>query len=129
MKGYSFLNHLRHTLTGHRNWPAAWRSPEPKKTYDVVIIGGGGHGLATAYHLAKKHGIDNVAVVEKGWLGGGNVAADLIMQVHDELVFEVDEDAVDEVAVRVTQIMQGAASLDVPLTVEVGRGANWDEAH
>ncbi len=64
-----------------------------------------------------------------GWLGGHNVAADLIMQVHDELVFEVDENAVDEVAVRVAQIMQGAASLDVPLTVEVGRGANWDEAH
>ena len=53
-------------------WPRAWRNPEPKPRYDVVIIGGGGHGLATAYYLAKEHGITNVAVLEKGWLGGGN---------------------------------------------------------
>ena len=64
-----------------------------------------------------------------GWLGGSGVAADLIMQVHDELVFEVDAGVADEVASRVATIMQEAASLDVPLIVEVGRGANWDEAH
>ena len=64
-----------------------------------------------------------------GWLGGSGVAADLIMQVHDELVFEVDAGVADEVASRVATIMQEAAGLDVPLIVEVGRGANWDEAH
>src|SRR3981189_1853317 len=53
-------------------WP--WRTPEPKRSYDVVIIGGGGHGLATAYYLAKNHGITNVAVLERGWLAGGNMA-------------------------------------------------------
>ena len=59
-------------MTGNRGWGRAWRDPEPKPAYDVVIVGAGGHGLATAYYLAKEHGIRNVAVVEKGWLGGGN---------------------------------------------------------
>ena len=72
MNGYSFLSLAKNALTGHKNWPVAWRSPELKKSYDVVVIGAGGHGLATAYHLAKKHGIKNVAVLEKGYLGGGN---------------------------------------------------------
>ena len=69
---YSGLALLRGALTRHRNWPQAWRSPQPKTAYDIVIVGGGGHGLATAYYLAKNHGIRNVAVVERGWLGGGN---------------------------------------------------------
>ena len=59
-------------MTRHENWQRAWRSPEPKESYDAVVIGGGGHGLATAYYLAKEHGMSNVAVLEKGWLGGGN---------------------------------------------------------
>ncbi|MGN6307060.1 MAG: sarcosine oxidase subunit beta family protein [Mesorhizobium sp.] len=59
-------------MRGHKGWEEQWRSPEPKKEYDVVIVGAGGHGLGTAYYLAKEHGITNVAVVEKGWLGGGN---------------------------------------------------------
>jgi heterotetrameric sarcosine oxidase beta subunit len=69
---YSIFSLARNALTGHRNWPRIWRSPAPKREYDVVIIGGGGHGLATAYYLAKVHGITNVAVLEKSWLGGGN---------------------------------------------------------
>lgn len=69
---YSIFSLARNALIGHKEWPKAWRSPEPKSEYDVVIIGGGGHGLATAYYLAKEHGITNVAVLEKGWLGGGN---------------------------------------------------------
>ena len=72
MKGYSFLSLARQALSGNKGWPVVWRSPEPKKNYDVVIIGAGGHGLATAYYLAKNHGIKNIAVLEKGWLGGGN---------------------------------------------------------
>ncbi|KPD12715.1 sarcosine oxidase subunit beta family protein [Phaeobacter sp. 11ANDIMAR09] len=64
---------LKEGLTGNKGWGPQWRDPEPKRDYDVVIIGGGGHGLATAYYLAAEHGITNVAVLEKGYLGGGNV--------------------------------------------------------
>ena len=72
MKKYSIFSLLRNGLNYHEGWQANWRYPELKPAYDVVIIGGGGHGLATAYYLAKEHGITNIAVLEKGWLGGGN---------------------------------------------------------
>ncbi len=69
---YSIFSLIRNALAYHEDWPAAWRSVEPKPAYDVVIVGGGGHGLATAYYLAKELGVRNVAVIERGWLGGGN---------------------------------------------------------
>jgi sarcosine oxidase subunit beta len=69
---YSAWALLRGALSGHRHWSAAWKDAVPKSSYDLVIVGGGGHGLATAYYLAKNHGISNVAVLERGWIGGGN---------------------------------------------------------
>ena len=69
---YSGLALLRNAIAHNRHWKPAWRNAEPKSHYDVVIIGGGGHGLATAYYLAKIHGVKNIAVLEKGWIGGGN---------------------------------------------------------
>lgn len=69
---YSIFALARNALSYHERWPEAWRNPQPKAQYEVVIIGGGGHGLATAYYLAKEHGVTNVAVLEKGWIGGGN---------------------------------------------------------
>ncbi|RYC31442.1 sarcosine oxidase subunit beta family protein [Lichenibacterium minor] len=69
---FSFANLVRQSFSGHQGWPEQWRDPEPKAAYDAVIIGAGGHGLATAYYMAAEHGLRNIAVVDKGWLGGGN---------------------------------------------------------
>ena len=70
---FSGLRVLKEGLTGNKGWKAHWRDPEPKPEYDIIIIGGGGHGLSTAYYLAKNHGLKNIAVLEKGYIGGGNV--------------------------------------------------------
>ena len=72
MAKYSIFNIIKNAFNKDRNWERAWRDPEPKKSYDVIIIGAGGHGLASAFYLAKNHGIRNIAVLEKGYLGGGN---------------------------------------------------------
>jgi sarcosine oxidase subunit beta len=70
---HSLLSLVANALSGNKHWPPAWRDAAPRESYDVVIIGGGGHGLATAYYLAKDHGLTNIAVIEKGWIGSGNV--------------------------------------------------------
>jgi len=72
MTHFSAFSLLKNALTGHKNWTEQWPDSEPKSEYDVIVVGAGGHGLGTAYYLAKEHGITNVAVIEKGWLGGGN---------------------------------------------------------
>ncbi len=66
---YSGLQVIKEGLFGNKGWKPAWRTPEPKAEYDAIIIGGGGHGLSTAYYLAKNHGLTNIAVLEKGYLG------------------------------------------------------------
>ena len=70
---YSVFSLIHQALRGQKDWTPAWRDPEPKAEYDIVLIGGGGHGLATAYYLAKEHGLKNIAVFEKGYIGGGSV--------------------------------------------------------
>ncbi len=72
MQTFSAFSLIRGALGGHAGWQPQWRAPDPKPAYDAVIIGGGGHGLGTAYYLAKEHGLRNIAVLERGWIGGGN---------------------------------------------------------
>ena len=70
---FSLTSLISQTLSGHRGWKPQWRDAAPKDEYDIIIVGGGGHGLATAYYLAKEYGLTNIAVLEKGWIGSGNV--------------------------------------------------------
>jgi len=78
MQRYSIFSLARNALSGHQGWSRAWRSPPLKQQYDVIIVGAGGHGLAAAYYLAKNHGITDVAVLDRGWLGGGNIARNTV---------------------------------------------------
>ena len=94
MNRYSGFAILRQALRGHSGWSPQWRSPEPKPAYEVVIIGGGGHGLATAYYLAKQHGVTNVAVLEKGWLGGGNTGRNTTI-IRSNYLFEESSNLYD----------------------------------
>src|ERR1700741_2182709 len=73
MQRYNIVSRIREGFRGHSRWQPAWGFPEPKSSYDAIIIGGGGHGLATAYYLAKNHGMRNVAVLERSYIGSGNV--------------------------------------------------------
>jgi len=89
MQRFSALSLLERGLSGQRGWKHQWRRPEqPKKGYDAIIVGGGGHGLGAAYYLAKEHGLTNIAVVEKGWIGGGNTGRNTTIirsnYLHDE---------------------------------------------
>jgi len=78
MQNYSLFNLARNALNNHQGWREAWRTVPLKEEYDTLIIGAGGHGLATAYYLAKNHGVTDIAVLEKGWLGGGNIARNTV---------------------------------------------------
>ncbi len=83
---YSARTLLAQGFRNHRDWRPAWRDANPKKTYDAIIIGGGGHGLGAAFYLARDHGIRNVAVLEKGWLGGGNTGRNT-MTIRDNFIY------------------------------------------
>jgi sarcosine oxidase subunit beta len=95
MRRYSIFSLARNAVSYHETWSEGWRSPDPKSEYDAVIIGGGGHGLATAYYLAEEHGLTNIAVVERGWLGGGNVARNTTIirsnYLHEDSAFLYDK--------------------------------------
>ena len=78
MARFSVLNLTKNAISGHRNWTAQWRAPELKTDYDIILVGAGGHGLATAWHLARVYGLTNIAVFEAGWLGGGNIARNTV---------------------------------------------------
>ena len=135
MTKYSALGLLRGVFNGQSHWQPAWRDPEPKSNYDVIIIGGGGHGLATAYYLASVHGIRNVAVLEKSWIGGGNTGRNTTLvrsnyrqkPLHDffEFGLKMWEHLSDELNYNVMFSPRGALMLghsDADMTMLAQRG-------
>ncbi len=135
MSRYSALQLLRGAFNGQKHWQPAWRDPEPKSHYDIIIIGGGGHGLATAYYLAKVHGLKNIAVLEKGWIGGGNTGRNTtivrsnyrLKPLHDlfEFGLKMWEHLSDELNYNVMFSPRGAMFLahsDTDMTMLAQRG-------
>jgi sarcosine oxidase subunit beta len=108
---FSFLSLARQALRGHDGWFAQWRTPEPRPAYDAVILGAGGHGLATAYYLASEHGMRNVAVVEKGWLGGGNTGRNTTI-IRSNYLWEESE-AIYEHAVKLWETLSQELNYNV----------------
>ena len=100
---YTITNIVRNAFTGHKQWPAQWRSPDPKAEYDAVIVGGGGHGLGTAYYLACEHGLTNIAVLEKGWIGGGNTGRNTTI-IRSNYLWEASE-AIYELSVKLWETL------------------------
>jgi len=111
MRSYSAFSLLRHGLRGQRGWPRAWRDPQPGRHYDVVIVGAGGHGLATAYYLATKHGVRSVAVLDRGWLGGGNSGRNT--QVCRSNYFYPESAAFYEHSLRLFETLAGELDFNV----------------
>jgi len=111
---FSAFSLLRNAFTGHEEWPPFWRFPEAKPSYDVVIIGGGGHGLATAYYLAKEHGIRKVAVLERGWLGGGNTGRNTTI-VRSNYLWD-ESAAIYEHALQLFETLSEELNLNVMLS-------------
>jgi len=114
MGSYNAIALLRHALSGHRRWPPAWRSPDPDDHYAVIIIGAGGHGLATAYYLATTHGIRDVAVLDKGWLGGGNTGRNT--QVCRSNYFYPESAAFYEHSLRLYENLSASLDFNVMLS-------------
>jgi len=108
---FGFARLLREAFRGHAGWTPQWRDPAPKAAYDVVIVGAGGHGLATAYYLAAEHGIRNVAVLEKGWLGGGNTGRNTTI-IRSNYLWEESE-AIYEHAMKIWETLSRDLNFNV----------------
>ena len=108
---FTISNIVRNAFTGHKQWPAQWRSPDPKAEYDAVIVGGGGHGLGTAYYLASEHGLTNIAVLEKGWLGGGNTGRNTTI-IRSNYLWEASE-AIYELSVKLWETLSEELNYNV----------------
>jgi sarcosine oxidase, subunit beta len=108
---YSALSLIKNAMSGHSQWPEQWRSPEPKSAYDAIIVGGGGHGLGTAYYLAKEHGLRNIAVVEKGWIGGGNTGRNTTI-IRSNYLWEESE-AIYELSVKLWETLSDELNYNV----------------
>jgi sarcosine oxidase subunit beta len=108
---YSIYSIVRNAISARWDWPVQWRKAEPKAAYDVVIAGGGGHGLGTAYYLAKEHGLTNIAVVEKGWLGGGNTGRNTTI-IRSNYLWEESE-AIYELSLKLWETLSRELNYNV----------------